>query len=403
MASTVSNRALTQYSGDTPSDLFIRDVPYWFDKIKRTDTPLLRLISKGSAPSTPMLKLEWGWSSPDTDFDQLNGSLDASQTSVTVDDASKFQVGSVFQIEDEIFRATAINESSNVITVETRPFGGSAATHADNLTVTILSPAIKENQSTPLSPITQGEVDYNYFQQTEYSIQLSHRAKVVPTYETLKQSGDRASVEMKKKMSETAPVQMENTILYGVRNLGSTSAASSMGGLLYTTSYITTRNTSLSGALTPLTLLDNIQTVHNLVGDNIGRTIMAHPVVCRIISSFFNDGRRLTGDATSISLGIMEIDTGWFGTFKLVPNYKMQKSGTNAQAALDKLVLFNPDDLKLVPLSGDSGWKLAPLPEDGWFTKMALRGDMTLLAQNPDSRLILGGFSVTTTDYPGLF
>lgn len=408
MAATISNRALTQYSGDTPSDLFLIPVDYDFTlKQTRTDTPLLKLIPRDPAPKMPTLKLPWGWGSADAMTDQLNGSIDASQTSLVVDDSSKFQVGLTFLLESEEFLVTGVNETTNIVTVATRPYGGSAATHADNMSIIFMTPAIAENQATPLSPITQGEIDYNYFHQTEESVQLSHRAEVIPTGETWNlKLGSRTQALIRKKMTETIPLQLENRILFGVRNLGSTSLPSAMGGLLKTTSYITTRNTSLSGPFTENNLMTNLQTVHNLVGDDrMGRTIMAHPLVCRIISSWYNDTRRTTGDATSISTTFKTIDTGHFGSFTVVPNYHMVKSAANGNVPLDQVVVFNPSDLALVPLSGDSGWYLAPVDSNdtmGWWNQIAVRGDFTLKCPLPDTRLLLGGFSTTESDYPGL-
>lgn len=405
MAATYTNRAMTQYSGDTAAALFLSpNVIDWTKKTKRTDTPLLKLIGRGKANTPAAIKDEWGWSSPDPDSDQLNGALDISQTNVTVDDASKFQVGSVFRIESEGFLATGINETTNVVTVATRPYYGSAATHADNMSIMIQAPAIAENQATPLSTMTQGEKDYNYFQQIEESIQLSHRAQVIGTQETLSlKLGAREQAELRKKMEDSIPTLLENSLLFGGRTLGTAAGSpSSMGGLLTTSTFITTQNTSLSGVLTEGNLMSNLQTVHNLVGDKIGRKVMAHPFVCEVISSWYNDTRRTSGMDESIKTFFTKIDTGWFGEFTLYPNYKMLKSAANGHVPLDQLVVFNDEDLSLIPLSGDSGWSTAALPEEGWYSRMAIRGDFTLRAQQPDTRLLLGGFSTTRSDYAAL-
>lgn len=402
MAATTSNKALSQYSGDTPSDLFIRDVQDWMPKLKRTDTPLAKMIRRGSAPKVPMLKLEWGWGSPNPDTDTVNegGTFSNSDLILTVTNGPRFQVGQIIKIDNELLQVTAI--SGNNLTV-TRGFGGtSAASHSDASTVIIMSPAFKENQNTELSPITQGEVDYNYFQQIEFGWQYSHRADVTPTYESRSFAGSRFAQELRKKMQDEAPVFLERTLINGQRDAGSTTAASAMGGI-FQSGYNTTSNTSLSGPLTETTLMDNLQTVYNLVGqDKMGKTVMAHPIVCRIISSWYNDARRLTSSETSISLAITEIDTGWFGTMRLMPNYKFTKSSTSGEVAWDRLIVFNPDDYELIPYSGDSGWQTGEFDTDGWYKKGFLRGDFTLKAQNPDSRLVLGGFSVATADYPGI-
>lgn len=401
MAATVTNRALTQYSGDTPANLFIRDVPDWSPHLRRTDYPLFTTIKKSAAPKNPMLKYEFGWGSVDPDNDALTGAINNAVTTIPVVNGSVFQVGDTLYIDQEAMLVTAI--AGNNLTVDTRPFGGVAASHLSGATVFKLAPAIKENQSTPLSPIAQGELDYNYYSQMEYSIQLSHRARVTATYETRSLMGTRDEQEMKKKMSHTAPNLMEQQLLFGYRNLGSTSSPSSFGGLLNTSTFTTTSNTTLTGPLTENTLMSNLQTVYQLVGNSLsGKTIMAHPFVLRAISSWYNDARRVAGNETSISTSFTKIDSGWFGEFTLMPHYKMVKSSATGPVPLDRLWVGNLDDFAIVPYAGDSGWSMAPLPEDGWFTKVALRGDFTLKAQNPDSRLILGGFSTTDADYVGI-
>lgn len=403
MAATTVNKAMAQYSGDTtPSGLFIRDVPHWMDKLKRTDVPLSKLIKKGSAPKTPMLKLEWGYGSPNPDIDQLNEALDDSETSILVDNIAFFQIGNVIKVDDELMLVTAFETNPVALTVVRGFAGTTAASHSDNEAVIIMSPAFKENQDHALSPITQGELAFNYFQQIEFAWQYSHRSDVTPTYESRTKAGTRFAQELRKKMEVEAPVFLERTLINGLRALGSTSAPSAMGGI-FQDEFNTTRNTSISGPLTETTLLDNLQTVYNLVGqDMMGKTLMAHPFVLRIIASWYNDARRLTSTETKVGLAITEIDTGWFGTLKLIPNYKFTKTAANGEETLDRLICFNPEDYELCPYSADAGWQTGEFDTDGWYRKGFLRGDFTLKAQNPDSRLVLGGFSTSSADYPGI-
>lgn len=60
----------------------------------------------------------------------IDGAIDASVTSVTVDDGSIFVVNDHIQLEDEILLITAI--SSNTLTVRRAQFGTTAASHSDN-------------------------------------------------------------------------------------------------------------------------------------------------------------------------------------------------------------------------------------------------------------------------------
>jgi hypothetical protein len=403
VAATITNHAVSSISGDvTPSSLFVTpQMIDWTKKVRRTDTPLLTEIGRGKAPETPAVKLEWGFSYPDSDNDKVVGTTGTGTTFV-VNDASKIQVGSLLYCESEEILVTGVDEDNDTLTTVRGYAGTSAASHATNTTFMIFPPAIAENQATPLSPITQGEKDYNYFQQSEWSIQLSHRAQVVPTQETLSlKLGDRGKAELKKKMADTIPTFLENQLLFGNRAIGTTSQPSTFGGIFNTSSFCTT-SAAVSGVLTYGSLMSNLQTVHNLVGNNIGRTIMAHPTVCEIISSFFEDTRVTSGSDTSIKTYWNEFDSGWYGKFTLIPNYKMLKSGTSTQAALDKLIVFDPSDLEMVPLSGDSGWSMDPIATNGWFDQLAIRGDFTLRAQNPDTRLILTGFDTTRSSYAGL-
>lgn len=407
MAATITNHAVSSISGDvTPSALFLApNMIDWTKSIRWQSAPFYKDIGRGKAMTVPAVKREWGWESPDSIVDQLNGAISStSATTFTTDDASKYQVGSTLLIESEQLLVTALDETTNVITVVRGYAGTSAATHVDNMSVLIMLPAIAENQATPLSPMTQGDKDYNYHQQAEWSVQFSHRAEIIPTQESysLKVNG-RLEADLRKKMEKTIPEEMEWTLLFGNRSVGTLAGASTMGGILNTSSFVTTSNTSLSGALTYGNLMTNMSTLHDLVGDQAGKTWMAHPIVCEIISSFFEPTRQTSGSDTSIKTYWNEIDTGWYGTIRLMPNNKFVQTAANGNTPLNKILIYNSEDLEIAPLSGDSGYSMEPIDVSGaWAKRIAIRGDHTFVAKNPDSRMILGGFSVTRSDYAAL-
>lgn len=409
MAGTSTNRPLTQYSGDVTANLFLR--PYIEDWIKyqnRQDTPFLNLISVGKARATPALKLEWGWGNTVPDYDTLGAAVsDTTGQLVTMTNINMWGVGEQFRIDSENFLITAVDVTNSRVTTAVRGFDGTTpATHSNGVGITRMASAIRENQDTPLTAITQGETDFNYFQQIEESIQISHRADVIPTYESLglNQKGSKAQREMTKKMDVEIPKLLEVQALFGGRSLGDTGTPSTAGGLLTNSSYITYRNTSLSGALTETILMDQFQSVYQQVGnENSGKTWMMHPKVKRIISSFYNGARRLSPTDEEIKLSIERIDTGDFGVVTLVPNFRMMKSDATAgMTPLDQIVAFNPKDIKRIPLTADSDWSMTPLPENGWYKRLAVRGDWAFEFNNPDSRMLLGGFSMANADYAGI-
>ena len=276
MAATVTSGSQNSYAtttsgGTVPSDLFIRDVPDWIDKLQRTDVPLQKMFGTAPAPSMPMLKAEWGWGSPDPYSTTLAVSCGSGDTTITVPDGDYFAVDDTLFIEDEELRVTGI--AGNVLTVERGFAGTSAASHTNGVTIAIGAPALVESADDPDGIITQGEVDYNYPQIMSFTWAFSKRAEVTATYEH--KNGNRASAELRKKMEHTAPVRFEIALILGNRDQGSGVAPSLMGGLRQS-SFITTRTNISSAAFTPTDLMNGLQTVNNLVGS----TLMPDTIVC---------------------------------------------------------------------------------------------------------------------------
>ncbi len=397
MAATTTSGSMNQYStavagGTTPSDLFIRDVPDWTDKLQRTDVPLQKMFGSEGPPSMPMLKAEWGWGSPDPYSTTITEAIvGAGDTTITVADGSYFQVGDRFLIDSEELRCTGI--SGNDLTVTRGYAGTTAAAHSDNAAVYIMGPAVVESADDADSPFTQGEVDFNYHQIMSFTWSLSARADKVPTYEH--RNANRFNAELKKKMEYTAPVRLELTYLLGQRALGTASSPSAMGGLRQS-SYITTRNNLSSAILTETDLMDGLQTVHDRVGPSLmPDTVVCSPLTKRIISSWYNDTRRsdMSDDKAKVNWTSVETD---FGTIKLVSHYLM------STVANDKLYVINPKDFKKRPLATGFGWNTGEYATQGWHRRGYLRYDGTLLAPYCDARLEIYGYSTTKADYSGL-
>lgn len=404
MAATTSNTALNQYSasvsgGTTPNDLFIRDVPDWIDTLETSTNVFLKMVGglKGGAPSVPMNKAEWGWGSDDPMQGTLDEALNNSDTTFDVVDSAVFQVGDIIRIDAEHMRVTAL-PSATTITVGERGFRGTSNVSHDNAsTIYKIGIAIAENADDPLSPITQGELDFNYHEIVIFNWQMSQRAKVTPTYESRNKSGNRFEQELKKKMNRTAPNYLERMLLEGLRFIGTSTVPSTMGGLQQP-SYITTRNTVAgSGPLTERDLLDTVQDVWDLVGsEEVPSTVMLAPFAKLIVNSWYNDSRRTGGGDSKISVKFDSIDTD-FGTIKFVTNPTLSKLGRS-----NELYLLDPKHIQLRPYASSTGWTTGMIKTDGWYERGFLRADVTATFQNPDSRGALTGFSTSTADYPSL-
>jgi len=398
MAATVSSGSQNQYAttstgGTVPTDLFIRDVPDWIDKLQRTDVPLQKMFGTAPAPTMPMLKAEWGWGSPDPYSTTLAVSCGSGDTTITVADGSYFAVSDTIFIEDEELRVTGI--AGDVLTVSRGVGGTSAASHTSTTTIVIGAPALVESADDPDGVVTQGEVDYNYPQIMSFTWAFSKRAEVTPTYEH--KNGGRASAELRKKMEHTAPVRFEIALILGNRDQGSGVAPSLMGGLRQS-SFITTRTNIASSPLTSTDLMNGLQTVNNLVGS----TLMPDTIVCssfmaRAISSWYNETRQSTMSDTKANVKWTEIET-WFGTVKVVPHYLF----TSLPNQNGRVYVLNPDDIKRRPYASSTGWNTGTMQTQGWHSRGYLRGDFTSIWQRADARIEFRNCSVTSSDYAGI-
>lgn len=403
MASTITNSMMNAYSdstsgGTTPAALNILTIPDWTNMLRRTDTPFLKLIGgikENAAPAKPELKSFWGWGSPDPVQDTIAEDLDNSETAIDVAHGVYFTVGDLCRCGEERMYVTAI--ATNTLTV-IRGFQGSvAATHTNGDLIHIIAPAIKEGADDPLSPITQGEVDFNYPQIMIWTWEFSQRAMVTPTWESTHYSGTRDQQELKKKMDKTAPVDLERNLLEGLRNLGQPGVEPSTFGGLQQPSYITTQTDLLGEPLTEYDLFNQQQTIYNLVGqDRLAKTYLVSGFGKKIINSWYNDSRRSnTGDSKmSIKWDSIESD---FGTIRFVIDYQL-----DSLARKDYMFAITPENFKLRPYHSSTGWQTGDLATQGWYTHGFLRGDFTMICEGCDEHGILKGFSTTPGMYPGL-
>lgn len=408
MAATYSNAALTTISGATggvPSGLYPTPFPDWLDRVKNRRTPLLQLITKAKSPDPVKQNLlTWGFSSPRESYDQLAEALDATETGVDVDHGSYFQIGDVILVESEYMLVTGI--SSNTLTVIRAITGDgvNGSTHTDDFGVSILGPAYRQNQDTSRTPIAQGEKLTNNWQQFEFMLDSSHARETFPTFET-NGKGSALNYFMKKLMNIEAPLFLEKTLIFGTAISESTTLPSTMNGIL--TETYTSNVDTISGALTANQLMDSLQDTYLASHEGVDLTLMCHPSMLRRISSFFAGMRRIDAREDTVTLHITKLETPW-GILTLVPNDNWLKPAATANgisSELDKIIIFNPKDVELVPASGDSVWHITTKDEPyttSWQKVAYLRGMYSMKMHNPYTRTILKSFSVTDSDYPGM-
>mgnify|MGYP001562613884 CR=1 FL=1 len=200
--------------------------------------------------NTPGEKYEWledVWSAR---TDTLVGGLSASSTTTTftATDGTLYQPGDVFLIESEYFWVSSI--SADVITVGTRSFGGTQATHADNLTITFVGRARLEGAAAADGHFTQPTSGYNYSATFQKTLEISRTNALLKVY-GIENVIDR---EINKKLEENLRL-LNLAIYHGQRKAGSATTPRMFGGLK---ALITTNDPVVSGALTRKRIEDSV-------------------------------------------------------------------------------------------------------------------------------------------------
>ena len=208
-------------------------------------------------------------------------------------DASIFQDGHVIQIDSEYMVVSAADPVGNTITVYSRSYGGTNATHADGSTIYIRGMARLEGDDADyvgLGPVT---APYNY-------TSIFQRAlKVTGTEDVLDEYGYESAFayEAGKAMPELARL-VELQIFHGVRAVGSESTPRSMGGL---NTYVTNNTVDANGAIAK-TDIDNLAELVRLDG-GMPDLFVCHP-------SIANDLRSLLDTSSFVNL---TQENEWFG------------------------------------------------------------------------------------------
>lgn len=232
------------------------------DRILLTDPMEIPMISalgldneaKFRFVNTPGKLYEWlndsyvGLSTTGNDADLTNSS---STTTITVTDGSIFQVGDVLQLDDEYIWVSAV--SGNDLTVGARPFGGTQATHASNVTITKRYNSRLEGAPAGDSPFTEPASFYNYTVIMQKTIEVSRTDARINQYGI----DDVVDREIDKAMDE---LKMSLTRLpyYGIRAAGSATTPRSAGG--FETFITNVANIiTVSGALTSKNIDDGVQ------------------------------------------------------------------------------------------------------------------------------------------------
>jgi len=177
-----------------------------------------------------------------------NGTTVSTSTlSFTVTDASLLQDGHVILVDAEYMVISAVNTSTNTITVDSRAYGGTNATHATGATIDIVGMARKEGDGVDYLGLTTLSVPYNYTSIFQKAVQVTGSENAMGQYG--KPSGE-YGYQVNKVIPEKTR-DIERMFFHGQRRLRTASVSSSMGGI---GTYVTSNSSSISTTITKVAI-----------------------------------------------------------------------------------------------------------------------------------------------------
>jgi len=242
---TYNDSPITTYSDTTPQKKVITDV---ISLISPSDAPLIERLG-GLDGAAGKFRFSAEGTNPQWLEDSLpgligamtGGTISSTATSMTVSDASLFQVGHILQVDSQEFWVSAVNLSTDVLTISS--LGGTAASHASTSVVTIVGMARLDGADSSPRSFTSIATGSNY-------TQIFHgEVKVADTMLAISQWG--ISDEFDYQASKVIPGLMREIESHILKTLagpaaGSATAPRVMGGLYTYISSNTTTGTTLT-------------------------------------------------------------------------------------------------------------------------------------------------------------
>jgi len=350
----VFDQQKTSYTDTTPQIRAIGDIIQMIDP---RDTPLIELIGGLNAGRD-----KFQISLNNTKVELLEDELDPLSTtanqgttittatlSLTVTDASIFQDGHVIKMDSEYSVVTAVSTANNTITLNSRAYGGTNATHATGVTIEIVGMARAEGDDADYGPVVDITAPFNYTSIFQKGLNVSG------TQQEFSQYGidDELSYQADKAIPHLLRL-VERATFEGIRQAGSATTRRSMGGL----GTFITDNTIGAGGTIVKADIDGLMEKCYADGGFPDALVMNHAVAndLRAIldtSSFV----RMTQENTAFGMREIEFVRTQYGELKLVIS-RWCPVGTAYMLTTSKvgLITYRPFRRYAIAKAGDS-WK----------------------------------------------
>lgn len=367
---------MTSYSDVTPQKRVITDV---ISLIDPADTPLIEALggldgaeSKFRFANWPSTTVEWLEDTLAPLADQLNGSITSSVTTITVDDADKFQEGHIIFVGAEQMWVSAVNVATEVLTV-TRGYAGTQTTQADNAVVEIIGMARIEGADSDPSPWTDRVTGSNF-------TEIFHKEiKVTRTQNQISQYGiaEEFDYQSSKAVPELARL-IEKQMFRGARKAGTGTTPRAFGGF---STFITDNSVNAGGPIVQTDFDDALLAAYNDGG--LGPWLAPMTAAnMRVVKNFYDTSGFLRVDREEKTVGmVIERIATPFGMVDLLLDRWAESARVN---------LIDP---KHAGLRTYYPFTQEPLAKDGDHTKGEVIGEFVLCVRQDKAHAFIGTIS----------
>ena len=390
------------FPGDAATGHGQRQFLKWIDAFNTNKTQFLASLDKLS-PVNGIGKIEWGIKSIMPHRVALGEALDNSETEITLASGhgARVQQGQIIFIPvdasgnaEEFVWVEAAPTADSLGTV-VRGFAGSSAVAHDNGTICeLLAPAMPELSDHPLSPVTFGDMFYNYPQRIPQKLQIDDRANVAPNMEF--PNGNILSGRVKEK-AEMAKVWLQKQFILGQRSPEvynpSAKRPSATSGLRHF-SILSGNSYDLEDQLlTHYTFEDVLGDLWETVDDEAGTHAACNMRTKRLLDMSFNPLRQATMTDTTADLRVervkFSVGTMEFHIFRDIPD--------------GEIYVYNPEYLGYAAVEGldwHTVYRKAGEDTQGDYQEVSISGDFAFMAFAPSTMAIIHGFETDRTAYP---
>ena len=348
-----------------------------FDIARSNRTGILSVVGMGGLRQAfEGYKMGWLDMRVDASSSALDGAIDASVTSVTVIDGSKFRPGMTISpaTTEEVMVVTAV--TGNVLTV-VRGFGGTTAAGViDTTTMTIDSVGREENSQAQNDGIFQPENMENFFQTMDTAVEFSRRALATIQFGNTND----LSFQVAERIRQLT-IQMDRALVRGRKatQVISGDTVTYTGGIRYYTDQAGAIKVDNSAAALTLDAINDLnQEVVSRGG--MTNTIAVGLTQARKLSALVsaNYGSQRLAEWTADEGSVMRLPSD----MPIVGTVNQIVVDTNLDA--DELVLLDSGMISVVPMAANNASDTG-----AWQTK-----DATLPGQDGERVRILGDFAM---------